>query len=132
MPGHLGPAYSLESSCRWDERYKIGDQGAEYEFDIKLPRLATGATDEEFTAEADQALDVLAQELRRRYSWIGRVGRAGRSGGWLAIEDTKGLATFAKLEKIIDMVAKAKSDFADFLETYYPEDRSAKKIRRRR
>jgi hypothetical protein len=131
MPGELGPAHSLESSCRWDEKWKIGDEGAEYEFDIKIPPVSVSMTDEEFTAESDQALDVLAQELRRRYSWIGRVGRAGRSGGWLAVEDKKGLATFGKLEKIIEMVGRAKSDFVDFIETYYPEDR-AKRVRRRR
>jgi len=129
--GELGPAYSLESSCRWDEKYKIGDVGAEYEFDIKMPPLHVEMTDEEFTNEADQALDVLAQELRRRYTWIGRVGRAGRSGGWLAVEDTRGLATFAKLNNVTDMVAKAKSDFVDYIETYYPEGR-ANKVRRRR
>ena len=131
MPGELGPPHSLESSCRWDEKYKIGDVGAEYEIDIKIPPVSVSMTDEEFTAESDQALHVLAQELRKRYSWIGRVGRAGRSGGWLAIEDTRGLATFAKLENITAMVAQSKSDFVDFIETYYPEDR-AKKVRRRR
>ncbi len=120
--GYLGPAHSLESSCRWDSKWKIGDKGAEYEFDIKMPPLGIEISDDQFTDEADMALEELAIALRARYSWIGRVGRAGRSGGWLAIEDKKGLATFAKLENITEMVAKAKRRFAIDLLNGYPDN----------
>ncbi len=131
MPGELRGPLTLASSCRWNSTSNLGARGTEYEFDIKMPKLRVRMSHDEFEAEADAALDVLADELRRRYSWIGRIGRAGRSGGWLSVEDKKGLATQAKLKTIIGLVASAKERFAAYLEKYYPED-GAKRVRRRR
>lgn len=129
MPGQLRGPHTLASSCRWDSRSQLGTKGVEYEFDIKLPRVRVLMTVAQFDAEADDALEVLAHDLRRRYSWIGRIGRAGRSGGWLSVEDKKGLATEAKLNNITDMVSAAKKRFVAYIEKYYPED-GAKRVRR--
>lgn len=118
--GHLKGPHTAGSSCRWDVEYQLGEKGAVYEFDIKLPTFRAEMTDEDFEIEAETALDILADALRARYTWIGQVGRAGRSGGWLTIEDKRGLATQAKLENIVDMVSKAKGNFIRHLEREYP------------
>ncbi len=116
-------AHTVESECRWDANYKlglVGAIGAVYEFNIKIPPVSVDMTDDEFEMEAENALDLLADDLRARYRWIGQVGRTGRSGGWLTIKDTKGLATRAKLENIVDMVSKAKANFIKHIEREYP------------
>lgn len=122
MPGHLKGPHTLESSCRWDSDFAVGNVGVVYEFDIKLPRIESDIDDDDFEEAAEYALDQLADDLRTRYSWIGRIGRAGRSGGWLTIEDAKGLATRAKLKNIIDMVSRAKTHFVRYLESEYPRE----------
>lgn len=105
---------TLSSQCRYDTRDTIGNAGVVYEFDIKIPPLhpmGIDCTQEEFDEEAEECLEGLAYALRKRYSWIGTIHRAGRSGGWLAIEDKKGLATREKLSNIIKMVEAVKGQF---------------------
>jgi hypothetical protein len=114
-------AHSLQSECRWDQRDAVGNVGVVYEFEIKIPPIRQAdCTDREFNALAEECLDDLAGELRRRYTWIGKIHRAGRSGGWLAVEDKKGLATREKLKTMIGIVSKHKRRFAQELIRRYP------------
>lgn len=109
-------------TMRLEKRWQVGDPGAVYEFDIKLPRI-TGVrdiTNEEFEIEAEDSIQFFVEDLRERYSWIGQVYQTGRSGGWLAIEDKKGLATTAKLENISKMIDEAMKDFIKQLRSQYP------------
>lgn len=111
------------NSVRWDTKWKLGDKGAVYEFDIKLPRITgvRGMTNEEFEIEAEDSISWFEDSLRQRYTWIGQVYQTGRSGGWLAVEDKKGLATEAKLRTILGMIEKAQRDFIQYLRRTYPE-----------
>lgn len=120
MPGQLKGPYTKESSCRWDSNAAVGNVGVEYEFDIKMPKIRANITENEFEDEAEKALDILADDLRARYTWIGQICRAGRSGGWLSVEDKKGLATREKLRNMIEMVTKAKRAFIAHIEKEYP------------
>ena len=120
MTGHLKGPHTFESECRYDQGVRIGDPGAEYEFDIKLPVFNADMTDAEFDLEARIAIRQFKEKLTDKYSWIGRVGQTGRSGGWLLIKDEQGKATKAKLQTIINMVTAAKKAFVKRLERDYP------------
>ncbi len=113
-------AHSFESSCRYNKDAAVGDPGVWYEFDIKMPKLNVDMTNAEFDRESDDALNDLAGYIKAKHKWIGRIHRAGRSGGWMSVEDKKGGATEAKLKKIIKDVELEKRAFGRRLEREYP------------
>lgn len=113
---------SNSGSARWAKKWDLGDKGAVYEFDIKLPKIdGVDMSEAEFEAEALGSIRDFVVALRDRYTWIGEVYQTGRSGGWLAVEDKKGLATEAKLRTILGMIEKAQRDFIQYLRRTYPE-----------
>lgn len=116
----LPPRIDISSSCRYDSQARVGDKGVEYEFEIKMPVLDIEISDHEFENDARVAFKRLAAQLQSRYSWIGEVYQTGRSGGWMAFKDTRGLATPAKLRTIVGLVEEAKKKFAWQLLIDYP------------
>ncbi len=108
-------------TVRLKKGWEVGDAGAVYEFDIKLGRIegVRGMTNEEFEMEASDSIEDFVARLRDRYTWIGNVYQTGRSGGWLAIEDKKGLATEAKLLKIDKLIDEAQKNFIRHLQANY-------------
>ncbi len=108
-------------TMRLKKGWEVGDAGAVYEFDIKVPKI-TGVkmTNEEFEMEASDSLEDFVRDLKRRYPWIGDVYQTGRSGGWLAIEDPKGKATERSIKTINDRVKKEMGYFIDNLRHAYP------------
>jgi hypothetical protein len=109
-------------TMRYETKYEIGDVGAVYEFNVKMYHLrGVNITDDELEIDVNDALDSFADQLRKRYKWIGRVYLTGRSGGWLAIEDRTGKARKATLEKIDDTVNQAVRDFQSWLRKQYGE-----------
>lgn len=108
-------------TMRLKKGWEVGDAGAVYEFDIKLPRIegVRAMTNEEFDMEASDSIEDFVSLLRDRYTWIGDVYQTGRSGGWLAIEDKKGLATKAKLLKIQELIESAQKNFIRHLQANY-------------
>lgn len=108
-------------TMRVEKKYEVGDPGAVYEFNIKLPLMrGVDCTDKEFSEAARESIEIFVRQLKQRYTWIGRVYQTGRSAGWLAIEDKKGLATEAKLKTIQKMVNRALDQFVRYMEEAYP------------
>lgn len=98
----------------------LGEPGSVYEFDIRLPVIRGVKIDnEDFEFEAQHSLKEFERELRRTYTWIGQCYQTGRSGGWLAVEDKRGLATEAKLRRIMDKIDQAQAAFIRFLKSEY-------------
>lgn len=108
-------------TMRLQKGWEVGDAGAVYEFEIKVPKI-TGVkmTNDEFEMEARDSLEDFVSDLKRRYKWIGDVYQTGRSGGWLAIEDPQGKATKSSLRTINDRVRKEMGYFIDNLKLAYP------------
>ncbi len=106
---------------RLDKRHSIGDAGAVYEFNVKLSMKVRGVQVEDMTLgeDTERAIEELADELRSKFRWVGRVYRTGRSGGWLAIEDKTGGATESALEVIGEMVDAARERFEQDLVDVY-------------
>jgi len=111
---------TVESECRYDSGKRIGDPGVEYEFDIKMPKLSVDMSNDDFDAEAQDALIDLAYQAQTRYPWARHWYQTGRSGGWFAFVDEDGDATKAKLQVLIDMVSAAKNRFIKRIEREYP------------
>ncbi len=108
-------------TMRLKKGWEVGDAGAVYEFDIKLPKIdGVDISNDDFEIEAMDSIQDFVRELKRRYSWIGNVYQTGRSGGWLAIEDKTGGATKAKTRKINDLVREAKDNFVRYIKDEYP------------
>lgn len=97
----------------------VGNAGTTYEFCVKLPLLrpTEPISDENFEIERELALEIFTDELRERYPWVGKVYLTGRSGGWLAIEDSEGKATMRKLERIAGLVYTELAAFKKYLES---------------
>ncbi len=106
---------TMESECRYSQKKKIGDPGVEYEFNIKMPALGIDVPEDDFEADAENAIIDLTYAIKKRYHWARNWYRTGRSGGWLSFTDEDGDATKAKLQVIIGMVTKAKEKFANQL-----------------
>ncbi len=102
------------TTVRSEKKYKLGEPGSVYEFDVKFGAELRGVniSDEDLQLETHVAVQTFAGELRKSYPWIGRVFLTGRSGGWLAIEDRAGGATRADIEAINERVDEAHAAFA--------------------
>jgi hypothetical protein len=118
---------------RLESRFSVGDRGAVYEFKVKLSTRLRGVNVSDYELEQDTeiAIEEFAAELRKDYPWVGAVSRAGRSGGWLAIEDKKGEATEDALSDIDERVTEARKDFEKaIIECYgYTENSRAPSMR---
>jgi hypothetical protein len=103
----------MTTTMRYEKKYRIGQPGAVYEFDVKLSMRMRGVDIDEGALyfETDFALTQISVELKREYPWITDVYLTGRSGGWLAIVDGTGGATKKKLEAISAQVDQARQDF---------------------
>lgn len=112
--------FAPQARVRLDDQWRLGDAGAEYEFNVKLPPLRLKMSDEDFERDTEVALDEFQQKLRRKYPWIGQMRLTGRSGGWLAIEDPKGKMTKAKLKEIAEMVEAGKRQFIKDMRQAWP------------
>lgn len=112
--------FAPQAIVRLHDRWRLGDAGAEYEFNVKLRPLRLEIPESEFEQETEMALDAFEQKLRKKYPWIGQMGRTGRSGGWLSIEDPKGKMTKAKLKEIAELVEAGKRQFIKDLRNAYP------------
>lgn len=117
QPGML----RADPRIRYEKKWKVGDPGAIYEFNIKLGRIdAPRLTDEALEREALGAIEYFEESrLRARYPWIGRVYRTGRSGGWLAVEDKTGGATKEDILEIADTVDESREHFERRMEETY-------------
>jgi len=97
---------------------EVGEAGQIYEFYIKVygPVNAPKLTTEGWEIEADFAMEEFADKLRKRYKWVGEVYFAGRSNGWLAIQDKDGKAKEKTLQTIMGLVDEAKKRFIKRME----------------
>ena len=65
------------------------------EFNVKFPRMdipdfvrdELGDVDDIIQFRIDDAMKAFTEDVKSKYKWIGEVGLAGRSAGWLVIED---------------------------------------------
>jgi len=109
-----------QAQVRLENRWQLGDAGAIYEFNVKLYRVQSSATEEEWEQDRVLAVEEFETELRNRYPWIGEMYMTGRSAGWFAIEDPKGKMTKKTLETISGLVEAAKRRFVKDMEQAYP------------
>jgi hypothetical protein len=109
-----------QAKVRLEDRWRLGDVGAVYEFNIKLGLVEADVSNSQFERDAERALVEFEQKLRQKYPWIGRIYRTGRSGGWLAVEDPKGKMTKAALKSIAERVAAGKRQFVHDMERAWP------------
>lgn len=125
MPGTL----LADPRIRIETKYKSGEPGAVYEFNVKFHKrdYSADVDDDTMYIEVREAVDVFADLLRDQFPWVGEVYLTGRSGGWLAVEDKQGKATNKKIEQIADMVDDARVEFGKYLDEAY-----GKKSRNRR
>ena len=116
-PGALRP----DPRIRYETKWKIGDPGAVYEFNVKFARGDYSAEVDEVAMyrEVGRAAEAFGSVLRGRYPWVGDVSIKGRSGGWLAVEDRDGGATREKIGEIADMVDDARVEFGKYLDETY-------------
>ena len=112
--------FAPQTQVRLDEQWRLGDIGAEYEFNVKLPPMRLKISELEFEHDTEVALDEFQQELRRKYPWIGQMHLTGRSGGWLSIEDPKGKMTKAKLKEIAERVEAGRRQFIKDMHQAWP------------
>jgi hypothetical protein len=120
-PGH-DPTWGRQARMRFETKYKIGDVGAEYEFNVKMHHLrGVNISDDQLQYEVEEAVEAFAEQLRHQYKWIGNVYLTGRSAGWLLVKDVKGAAREEDLEDIARQVHVALRRFQDNLREEYGE-----------
>jgi len=112
--------FAPQARVRLEDRWRLGDIGAVYEFNIKLGRVDAECSEAQWEQDARTALDEFEQMLRKKYPWIGNIHTTGRSGGWLAIEDPKGKMTKATLATIAKLVEAGKRQFVKDMEQAWP------------
>lgn len=105
---------------RWEQKYKVGEPGAVYEFNVKLPRMTASFRDEDLYVERVHAVRAFEKILRRDFPWVGELYFTGRSDGWLAIQDKQGKATATSILAIADRVDDALGEFVKYMEEEYP------------
>lgn len=98
----------------------LGDVGAVYEFNVKLGRVEADISDREWEDELSMAQEELRTGLKNKYPWIGETHMAGRSGGWLAVEDPTGKMTKKRLEEMAKYVEAARQRFVSDIEQTHP------------
>ena len=109
-----------DSRIRWETKHRIGQAGAVYEFNVKLPRIPEATfTEEDLYIERDIALMVFKDLLKQDFKWVGDVYFTGRSSGWLAVEAGKGGATQKQILDIADRVDDARDEFVRYLREEY-------------
>jgi len=112
--------FAPQASVRLEDRWRLGDAGAVYEFNVKLRHVRSQAPQNVWDQDVEMAIDELKQELKKRYPWIGEMYMTGRSGGWFAVEDPQGKMTKAKLDTIAKHVERRKRGFVKYMEQEYP------------
>jgi hypothetical protein len=106
---------------RFETRWKLGDPGAVYEFNVKLYSMGLGTiSDVEWEHDVRVAYEEFERALRKKYPWLGPMYFTGRSGGWLAIEDPKGQMTKPRLLAISKAVQAAKAQFKKDMRAAWP------------
>lgn len=109
------------AETRLHNRWRLGDRGAIYEFNVKLSVRIAGlkASDRQMEHDTEVAVEEFTRALKKRYPWVGRVYLTGRSGGWLAVEDAKGGASELEVKLIAEDVEEAREQFEnDLIESY--------------
>jgi len=112
--------FAPQAQVRLEDKWRLGDAGAVYEFNVKLYRIQSSATEEEWEQDRVLAVEEFETELRNKYPWIGEMYMTGRSAGWFAIEDPEGKMTKKTLEAISGLVEAAKRRFVKDMEEIYP------------
>jgi hypothetical protein len=118
--------FAPQAQVRLPSDKSLGDAGAVYEFNIKLYRVESNASELEWEEDSRMALEEFEYDLREKYPWIGRMYQTGRSGGWLAVEDPNGKMTKATLKSISKRVEAAKRQFVKDMEQAYPRGSAAR------
>lgn len=113
-----------DSRIRWETKWKVGDRGAVYEFNVKLfnvklRNVVARFSDDDLYIETQHALKMFKLLLKQAYPWVGDVYFTGRSGGWLAVEDAKGKATERAILAIADRVDDARDEFVKYMKEEY-------------
>jgi hypothetical protein len=113
--------FAPQPVIRFDGDKTIGDAGVTYEFNVKLHRVRSNATEEQWSFAARDAFDAFETYARGRWPWVGAVYQNGRSGGWLAVEDPQGRMTKRTLAAMQTAVEKALAKFKRHMVTTYPQ-----------
>jgi hypothetical protein len=112
--------FAPQPRVRFESRWNLGDPGAVYEFNVKIYRLESDASEGDWYHEVQSALEDFQTAVHKKYPWVGDVHFTGRSGGWLAVEDPDGRMTRAKLEAIGKLVGAGLSRFKKHMVSEYP------------
>lgn len=112
--------FAPQPSVRFPGESKLGDAGVPYEFNVKIMRLESDASEEDYYHEAQRALESFQSAMHAKYPWLGDMHFSGRSGGWLTIEDPQGKMTKPKLAAIRKAVGAALAKFKAHMMKEYP------------
>ncbi len=121
--GHYNPGanpFAPQPRIRFDGKRKLGDAGVTYEFNVKIQRIESSATQEQWDCEVESSREAFEEYLRRRWPWIGGIYFSGRSGGWLSIEDPSGRMTGRTLIAMQKQVGAALKAFKAHMVKEYP------------
>lgn len=116
--------FATQPSVRFDSDATLGDPGVVYEFNVKLYRVKAAASEADWEYEVGAAREEFELRLANKYPWLVVEGFTGRSGGWLAIKDTAGRMTVARLRDISDRIDAARARFKRRVERDYPRPKS--------
>jgi hypothetical protein len=109
--------FAKQLRCRFEG--DLGAVGTVYEFNVKIHRLPSAASEEDWYFEVEKARAEFETRLQVRHpSWL--VAFTGRSGGWLTIEDREGKMTEKRLEALADRVDRALDRFKARMVKKYP------------
>lgn len=116
--------FAPQPAVRFPRDAKPGDAGVEYEFNVKIRKIACAATQDEWDQEVSVALDRFRDGMRR-YKGLAGFYFTGRSAGWLLIKDVDGRMTEGRLLAIRRRVGKALAEFKRYMVETYPRPRVA-------
>ena len=117
-PGHN--PFAPQPRVRFDGSRKLGDAGVTYEFNVKIQRIESDATQVQWDSEVERSFEGFTEYVRGRWPWLGAVYFTGRSGGWLAIEDPSGRMTGRTLVAIQKQVGLSLQAFKRHMVAEYP------------
>lgn len=112
--------FAPQDPVRLESRWSLGDVGAVYEFNIKMPRMNVDVSEEDYEDDARTSLREFKDKLRKKYPRVGEIYQTGRSGGWLAVQDPRGKMTKATLKSMVEFVKAAKRQFIRDMEQAWP------------
>jgi hypothetical protein len=112
--------FAARIPCRFDGDSNLGDAGVVYEFNVKIYRLASNASEGAWYREVESARERFHEEVANRWPGLDVTGFTGRSAGWLCVEDTTGQMTEKRLAALERMVTKALERFKRHMVAKYP------------